>query len=78
MSDKPNIDDLTTIAFVIDDEVVEIMYVQEKFGAILLSDPKLIHLDGSLKNIEVGYRYTADGSFLDLDGNKVATSETGA
>ena len=44
------------LAFIIDDEVVEIMHCQEKLAAILLSNPKIIQvLD--LTMVKVGYKY---------------------
>jgi|APCry1669189034_1035192.scaffolds.fasta_scaffold88800_2 hypothetical protein len=44
------------LAFIIDDEVVEIMHCQERLAAILLSNPKIVEvLD--LTMVKVGYKY---------------------
>jgi hypothetical protein len=44
------------VAFVVGDEVVEIMHCQEKLAAILLSNPKIVEIvnDGTIK---VGSKY---------------------
>ena len=38
--------DKTVIAFVVEDEVAEIFIADEKIGAILLSNPKIIDITG--------------------------------
>ena len=51
------------IAFVLDDEVVEIMHCQENLAAILLSNPTIIQvLD--LTKVKVGYKYK-DNKFVE-------------
>ena len=51
------------IAFILDDEVVEIMHCQENLAAILLSNPTIIQvLD--LTKVKVGYKYK-DNKFVE-------------
>lgn len=56
------------LALVIDEDVVEVMFCQEKMAAILLSQPKVINVG---KNIMVkpGYKYI-NGEFVDLGPKK--------
>ena len=44
------------LAFILDDEVVEIMHCQEKLAAILLSNPKIIQIL-DLTVVKVGDKY---------------------
>lgn len=44
------------IAFVLDNEVVEIMHCQERLAAILLSNPTIVKLDSDSK-VKVGDTY---------------------
>lgn len=61
---KPDLNALTIterVAFVIDDEVVDIIVTQPKFAAILLSEPLILDVN----NIQVapGYKYI-NGEFV--------------
>lgn len=48
-NDAPDISTITEhIAFVIDDEVVEIMHCQPRLAAILLSEPQIIKIDDGI------------------------------
>lgn len=49
------------IAFVIDNEVVDVINCQPKFAAILLSEPKIFDVKGT--NVSAGYKYI-DEKFL--------------
>jgi hypothetical protein len=50
------------IAFLIDDEIVEIIHCQPKMASILLSNPKIIDIKNN--NVKIGYRYL-DNEFID-------------
>jgi hypothetical protein len=59
----PDISTITEhIAFVIDDEVVEIMHCQPKLAAILLSSPKIIQIPDK-EYPSIGNKYK-DGKFI--------------
>lgn len=49
------------IAFILDDEVIDIINCQPRFAAILLSEPLILSLDD--KNISPGWKYI-DGEFV--------------
>jgi hypothetical protein len=49
------------IAFVLDDEVIDIINCQPRFAAILLSEPLILSLQD--KNITPGWKYI-DGEFV--------------
>ena len=53
---------MNKIALVIDSEVVDILYADERLASILLSNPLIIDIDEKLKTekIVVGYFYDAD------------------
>lgn len=51
------------IAFVIDNEILDIIDCQPRFGAILLSEPLILDLSNEDKNISTGWRYI-DNKFL--------------
>jgi hypothetical protein len=49
------------IAFILDDEVIDIINCQPRFAAILLSEPLILSLED--KNISTGWKYI-DGKFI--------------
>lgn len=50
------------IAFILDDEVIDIISCQPRFAAILLSEPLILSLDD--KKITPGWKYI-NGEFID-------------
>lgn len=58
----PDISSITkNIAFIIDDEVVEIIHCQEKMAAILLSNPQIVDIEKGVFP-KIGWKYK-DGIF---------------
>lgn len=61
-----------SIAFVIDDEIVDVLYTDERMSAILLSNPVIIDLsniitnapEGSTYRPTIGWTYNADQNAL--------------
>ena len=53
---------MSKIALVIDNEVVDVMYCQERLASILLSSPLVLDISERVLNeqISVGYSYNAD------------------
>jgi|LauGreDrversion4_2_1035121.scaffolds.fasta_scaffold437815_2 hypothetical protein len=55
-SPDPSIHSITeNIAFIINDEVVEIIHCQERLASILLSSPKIVSVED--KSVRIGYKY---------------------
>jgi hypothetical protein len=50
------------IAFVIDGTVEEMIYVGDRFNAILTSNPTIVSVASGV-NVQVGYTYGTDGTF---------------
>jgi len=64
-NDKPNIPPIK-IAFVIDDEVVDILHTDSRLAAIFLSEPKIIDVTDSFEEgvpVQVGATHNEDGTF---------------
>lgn len=60
-----------TLAFVIDENVVEIMYCQPRLAAILLSEPKVVRVSVEHgENVGLHWKYI-DGQFIDPKTIKV-------
>jgi len=53
---------MSKIALIIDNEVVDVMYCQERLASILLSNPLVLDVSERVLNeqISVGYSYNAD------------------
>jgi hypothetical protein len=61
----PEISSITEVlALVIDEDVVEVMFSQEKLAAILLSEPKFIRVEKDIV-VKPGYKYI-NGEFVNL------------
>jgi hypothetical protein len=60
MADLPQINN--TIAFVIDDTVVEVIHVGERFNAILTSNPTIVSVPSGIQPL-VGYSYSTVSGF---------------
>lgn len=69
----PDISTITEhIAFILDDEVVEIIHCQPKMAAILLSEPKIIKIPDNGQQVKPGWAYK-DDKFISPDMNKEIT-----
>lgn len=67
--DGPDISSITEhIAFVIDDEIVEIMHCQPKLAAILLSSPTIVKIEDG-KFAKPGWQYK-DGKIINPAGQE--------
>ena len=63
--DKANVPPIK-IAFIIDDEVVDILHTDSRLAAIFLSEPKIVDVTDSFEEgtpVEVGAAYNEDGTF---------------
>jgi hypothetical protein len=51
------------IAFIIDDEVVEILHVEDRLAAVLLSDPTIVDITAKFEedpqSVKFGFKYNA-------------------
>jgi hypothetical protein len=56
------------IAFVIDGEVQEVIYVGDRFNAILTSNPTIVSVPSGT-TVQLGYTYSADNGFQAPAGN---------
>jgi hypothetical protein len=62
----PNMDrmnDISTLAIIVDGEVVDIMRSQPRLTSILLAEPKFVKLDPSSQPVRIGDKYS-DGLFI--------------
>jgi len=66
MSNTPDqIEEMEQIAFVIDGTVQEIIYTQERFAAILTSNPTIVAVSGyEPGTIKVGWSYSLEEGFM--------------
>jgi hypothetical protein len=59
----PDVPGITNqIAFVIDGEVQEVIYVGDRFNAILTSNPTIVSVPSGT-TAQLGYTYSADNGF---------------
>lgn len=63
MADEPQVQELppVKIAFIIDNEVVDILHTDDRLAAIFLSEPKIVDVSDRIKedplSVGVGYHY---------------------
>jgi hypothetical protein len=62
MSDQPTTMPNNQIAFVIDNVVQEVIFVGDRFNAILTSNPTIVSWPSN-QSVQTGYNYTASGGF---------------
>jgi hypothetical protein len=68
-----------TIAFVIDNHVVDMIKTDERLASIFLSNPKIIDItnDRNFANIEIGTEHSDESGFY-VDGEPTIYTETPA
>lgn len=63
------------LAFIIDDEVVDVFYADERFAAIIQSSPKIIELknesDPMLNGPHIGWKYDGSNFYFPSIDNEV-------
>jgi hypothetical protein len=72
MPDMSRMNDISTLAIVVDDEVVDIMRAQPRLSSILLAEPRFVKITDEDGGVRVGDGYL-DGKFIPKD-NKVETN----
>jgi hypothetical protein len=72
MPDMSRMNDISTLAIVVDSEVVDVMRAQPRLSSILLAEPKFVKVTDEDGGVRVGDRYV-DGKFIPQD-NKVDTN----
>jgi hypothetical protein len=63
MPDMSRMNDVSTLAIVVDGEVVDVMRAQAKLTSILLANPVFVKVDTSATPIKIG-DYYSDGEFV--------------
>jgi hypothetical protein len=52
-----------TVAFVIDGTVQEVIFVGDRFNAVLTSNPTIVAVPSGM-DVRVGFTFTTDGGFV--------------
>jgi len=66
MPDMSRMNDISTLAIVVDNEVVDVMRAQPRLSSILLAEPKFVKINKEDGGVRIGDKYL-DGKFVPQD-----------